>query len=259
MVSHVLVLTVAGACVWLGLWQLDRLDEVRTNNALLASRLLADPVDLAPLADPDARATVDEVALEYRRVEAVGRYRPSDEVLQRGQSHQNQQGFHLLTPFDLTDGGVVLVRRGWVPAAFSEPPVAEAPPPTGEVTLRGVLERPVDQPGFGPRDPEQGPLARVFHTDTARLDGQIDGALFPMVLRAEDPIGVQGSQLPVAAGSPELDGGNHLSYALQWFSFALLAIITYGAWLWTRHRRRAAGGTPQQDTAARVQEQSPTG
>jgi surfeit locus 1 family protein len=232
-VSHLLVLTVAAACVWLGLWQLDRLDQVRTHNDRLAARLQAEPVDLQTLLTGAGSEGVDEAALEFRRVEVAGRYRPAEEVLQRGRSHQNQQGFHLLTPFELRDGGVVLVRRGWVPVDRSSPPVSDAAPPAGEVLLRGVLERPVGQPGFGPRDPDEGRLEQVFHTDTARLDRQVEGVLFPMVLRAEGPIGVEASRLPVAVGSPELDGGNHLSYALQWFSFAVIAVIGYLAWLRT--------------------------
>jgi surfeit locus 1 family protein len=255
--THLLVLAVAGTCIWLGQWQLDRLAEVRANNALLAERLAADPVDLAALADADADRDIDEAALEFRRVEVTGTFRPGEEVLQRNRDHQGQQGFHLLTPLQLTDGGVVLVRRGWVPAALSEPPVQEALPPTTVVTVNGILERPVEQPGFGPQDPDEGTLQRVFHTDTARLDRQIEGPLFPMVLRMEVTEQLPPGELPVAITRPVLDEANHLSYAVQWHAFAVIAVVTYGAYLWSRRRRTAeaasdapdddgpgAGGTP---------------
>ena len=242
LLSHVLVLAVAVVCVVLGNWQLSRLAEVRANNALLAERLEAPALDLAELVGPDA---VDEEALEFRSVTATGVFRPDEEVLQRNRDHQGQQGFHLLTPLELQDGEVVLVRRGWVPASMSEPPVAEALPPDGAVTVTGILERPVSQPGFGARDPDDGHLERVFHTDTQRLDRQVEGALYPMVLRLEtqDPPLTDGpGELPLAIERPELDEANHLSYALQWYSFAALALITYGAWLFTR-RRRTSGAT----------------
>jgi hypothetical protein len=62
-----------------------------------------------------------------------------------------------------------------------------------------------------------------------------------MVLRVDaEPSSVAPGELPVPAGSPELDERNHLSYAVQWFSFALLALVTYGVWLWTRRRRASA-------------------
>lgn len=235
LVSHVLVLTVAAVCVALGQWQLSRLAEVRDNNARLETRLAADPVDLAAVV---ASGAVDPEAYEFRRVEVRGTYRPHEEVLQRNRSHRGQTGFHVLTPLELADGGVVLVRRGWVPAQLSEPPVAEAVPPPGEVVLAGLLERSVDQPSFGARDPGDGVLARVFHADTTRLERQIDGELFPMVLRLEHQRPTSGRDLPLALDRPVLDEANHLSYAVQWHVFALLAVGTYGAWLWSRRRHR---------------------
>lgn len=233
-VSHLLVLGVAALCVALGQWQLDRLAAVRDNNDRLAARLDASPVDLGALvaAGPD----VDQDAYEFRRVEARGAFRPDQEVLQRNREHLGRAGFHVLTPLELTGGGVILVRRGWVPAELSEPPVAEAAPPAGEVVVTGVLERSVSQPSFGARDPDEGVLERVFHPDTARLDRQVDGALFPMVLRLETPTPAGASELPRPLDPPVLSEANHLSYAVQWHSFAALALISYGAWLWKRHR-----------------------
>lgn len=245
-VSHLLVLTVVVTCVALGQWQLDRLHTVRDQNARAEQRMAQGPVDLAALADPGNLAAVDEAALEFRRVEVTGRFRPDEEVLQRNRQYRNQTGFHVLTPLELTDGGVVLVRRGWVPAALDQPPVAEAAPPAGVVTVVGVLERPVPQPSFGPQDPAEGQLDRVFHTDTARLARQVDGELFPMVLRVDTELdNPSEDQLPFPAGPPELDEGSHLSYTVQWHIFAVLALVTYVAWWWRRLRRDDAGGNGQ--------------
>ncbi|MEX2504729.1 MAG: SURF1 family protein [Egicoccus sp.] len=236
LLSHVLVLTVVVVCVGLGQWQLDRLAQVRANNALLAERLEAAPLDLADLVDEPA----DEEALEYRRVRGRGTFRPAEEVLQRNQPHPGQTGFGILTPLELEDGGVVLVRRGTVPPTLDEPPVEEAAPPDGMVEVEGILERPVPQPGFGARDPDEGVLARVFHTDTARLDRQVDGELYPMVVRLQTATDdeVAFDALPVPPTPPVLDEANHLSYAVQWHAFALIALVTYLAWLWQRERRR---------------------
>lgn len=248
LVSHVLVLSVVVGCVLLGQWQLQRLDAVRTSNALVEQRLTADPRDFYDLVDAEPGASVDVDALEYVRVEMEGVYRPEDEVLQRNRSFHGQTGFHVLTPMELTDGHIVLVRRGWVPADLDEPPVAEAAPPEGVVQISGVFEAPVEQPGFGAQDPDDGVLKRVFHTDTARLDRQVDGPLFPMVMRidTEPSPGATRDDLPFPPGSPILDESNHFSYAMQWHAFGLLALVTYGAWLWKNVRRRGtdAGATP---------------
>ncbi len=241
-VSHLLVLTVVVTCVALGQWQLDRLHFVREQNERALDRMAQPPADLAALADPANTDAVDESGLEFRRVEVTGQFRPGEEVLQRNRQFRNQTGFHVLTPLELTGGGVVLVRRGWVPASLDQPPVAEAAPPAGEVTVVGVLERPVPQPSFGPQDPDQGRLDRVFHTDTDRLDRQVDGPLFPMVLRIDTELqNPLEDELPFPAGPPELDEGSHLSYTVQWHIFAALALLTYLAWWWRRLHR---GGQP---------------
>lgn len=254
LLSHVLVLTVVVTCVALGQWQLDRLALVRANNALLEERMQAPPLELADLVD---RRPVDDEALEFRRVTARGSFRPEQEILQRGRQHRGQAGFAVLTPFALEGGGVVLVRRGTVPASMDEPPVAPAAPPDGVVELAGLLERPVPQPGFGPQDPDDGVLERVFHTDTARLDRQIDGELYPMVLRLQTDEPVAHDTLPVPPGPPALDERNHLSYAVQWHSFALIAAITYAAWWRTRLRRD--GSTPRVGFEGRSGEEDPGG
>lgn len=234
-VSHLLVLTVIVACVLLGQWQFARLTEVRAVNSRLAERLALEPLELTDIGSQGA--PIDDDALEFRRVAVEGTFRPDQEVLQRNREHQGQAGFHLLTPLEFDSGQVVLVRRGWVPSAHDEPPVTEAPPPTGTVRVTGYLERSVSQPGFGARDPDDGQLERVFHADVTRLDRQVDGALFPMVVAATETDPPTPQQFPLPIGDPELDEGNHLSYALQWYSFSVLALISYVAWWRTRIRR----------------------
>lgn len=242
LVTHLLVLAVAATCVALGQWQLDRLDTVRASNARSAERAALAPADLgallAGLPQGPERASAVE-ALEFRRVRATGTFLPSEEVLHRNRSLAGRQGFHVLTPFALDDGPVVLVVRGWVPTELDEPPLAEAPPPPGRVTLVGILEASTPQPRFGARDPEEGRLLRVFHADTARLSGQVTGGLAPVVLRAlEDPDATAGAgPLPIVLGPPELDEANHRSYAVQWHVFAALALIAHVAWLRSRLQR----------------------
>ncbi|MEX0953538.1 MAG: SURF1 family protein [Nitriliruptoraceae bacterium] len=235
LLRHGLVLTVVVTCVALGQWQLSRLAEIREVNARLEERLAEPSVDLVALDPlPSAGAPPDDdrvAALEFRAVVARGTWRTDLEVLQRNREHLGESGFHVLTPLELDDGRLVLVRRGWVPSHLDEPPVSEAAPADGPVTVHGVLERPVSPPSFGPRDLDQGHLDRVFYPDTARLAGQMDGALIAPVLRmsAVDPAGA--GDLPLALDGPRLDERNHQSYAVQWFTFALLAAVTYVVWL----------------------------
>ena len=235
LLSHVIVLGVVATLVLLGQWQLDRLDTVRTTNALLVERTELEPLDLL---EALAAGPLDVAALEFRRVSVTGVFRPDEEVLQRNRVQRGLQGLDVLTPLDLGDGTALLVRRGWVPMTMDTPPVTGAAPPDGTVTVTGILERSVDQPRFGARDPDTGVLARVFHPDTTRLDRQTSGTLLPAVLRLDALPGTTSTTLPAPPGPPGLDEGSHLSYAAQWHLFALLALVAYVLW-WRSQLRRA--------------------
>lgn len=234
--GHLLVVAVVALLVSLGQWQVQRLDEVRTANARLSERAASAPVALDALL---AEVGDDPAALEFRRVVVDGTFRAEEEVLQRNRVGRGLQGLDVLTPLDLGDGRALLVRRGWVPTTMDVPPVAGAEPPDGVVRITGVLERSVDQPTFGARDPEEGRLERVFHPDTARLDRQMTGTLLPVVLRMDPLPGTDATTPPAPQGTPALDEGSHLSYAVQWHLFALLALGAYGFWLRSRLRRPA--------------------
>jgi surfeit locus 1 family protein len=236
--GHALVIAVVAVLVSLGQWQLERLEQVRTSNARLAERISAPPMDLGSLLAEVGRSDAD--ALEFRRIVVEGSFRSEEEVLQRNRIQRGLQGLDVLTPLDLGDGTTLLVRRGWVPTSLDTPPVTAAPPPSGTVVVTGILERSVSQPTFGARDPEDGLLTRVFHPDTERLDRQMTGSLLPVVLRMDAPPGAGPTTLPVAPDPPGLDEGSHLSYAVQWHVFGLLALGAYLAWWRARLRRTGA-------------------
>jgi surfeit locus 1 family protein len=247
LLSHVLVLLVVVGCVVAGQWQLQRLDELRTTNERSEERLVATPVELGELAEEAATGGIDDAALEYRRVTTRGTYLADEELLLEGRSYNGQTGRDSFVPLELDDGTLVLVRRGWVPRELGEPPLDDAAPPPGAVELEGYLQRSVPQPtGIAPRNPETGELGVIQIPDVDRIADQLDGPVFPMILRltAQDPppeaspaIAERGLEaLPVIPPVEPFDERNHLSYALQWHSFALLALIAYGAWWRTRLR-----------------------
>jgi len=237
LLSHAIVLSVVAILMTLGQWQLERLDQVRTTNARLTERSSAPAVDVSDLLRD---GTLDAEEAEFRRVTATGVFRPEEEVLQRNRIQRGLQGLDVLTPLDLGDGLTLLVRRGWVPTTMDSPPVLEASPPDGTVTISGILERSVAQPTFGARDPDTGIILRVFHPDTERLDRQMTGRLLPVVLRMDALPDASAVTLPVAPEPPGLDEGSHLSYAVQWHLFGLLALIAYVLW-WRARLQRSDG------------------
>jgi surfeit locus 1 family protein len=88
-----------------------------------------------------------------------------------------------------------------------------------------------------PLPPEQRVVRTLDSAAVARLVGT---PIFPYYI-AQTSDSARGPDRPVRLGEPILDDGSHFSYAVQWFSFALIALIG-GALLVReeRARRRAS-------------------
>jgi surfeit locus 1 family protein len=241
--AHPVVAIVVAVCVALGFWQLRRLDERRTYNARIAQQTALPPENLERLLPSASIDPQEAESRAYRRITVRGAYDPEREVVLRARSFRGRPGNHLLTPVVTGEGAAVLVDRGWVPLPLDEPPVAEALPPPGPVELTGVLLPPEPAGLFGPKDPPPGPVRAISRVDPERLASQLPYSLYPLYLRLENQESPQAGPLPEMVPLPELDEGPHLGYAGQWFLFAAIATITYGALIRreVRGRRREQG------------------
>lgn len=232
-------LLVAATCVRLGIWQLDRLEQRRTLNASIRAGLAAAPAPLGELAGEDP------ATLAYRRVEVAGRYDPSREVLWYGRALNGEPGHHVLTPLLLDEpvagAAAVLVDRGWVPFELDTPPVGPAAPPAGEVTVSGFL-----LPVAGESDVvlERGAGGRVLtvsRDEPAAIGRELGLELYPLPVQLQRQDPPQPSALPAVVPPPELSEGPHLSYAIQWFTFATIALVGYVLLVRRELRDRARG------------------
>lgn len=230
LLGHAIALTLIILFINFGLWQLRRLETRQGYNALLETRLAEEPAPLDRLLERfDASASPsDEDAVAYRRVSVTGRYDPEREVLLRSRALDGQPGYHILTPLLLEDDRALLIDRGWVPYELDDPPIVQAAPPEGEVTLTGILfpEQPQPTGRLGARDPP-GNLDATFWIDTERLEEQLPYRLEPLYVELASQTPAQTGRLPVPPSPPELSSGPHLGYAVQWFSFALTGILGY--------------------------------
>ena len=220
---------VAAVCVRLGFWQLDRLQERRASNQRITAGLEAPITALAPLL---AGSQGDPA---YRRVHVEGTYLVEHELFAYGRPLDGRAGDHVLTPLRVApDGPDVLVDRGWVPFdAQRSAPATDAAPPAGPVSIVGVV-LPAEP---GEAFPE-GEGTSVRAIDPVAIGASLDLDLAPwyVVLQGQRPTP---GPLPVPARLPALDEGPHLSYAIQWFSFAAIALVGYV--LLARRGRAAAG------------------
>lgn len=222
-------------CASLGAWQLNRLADRRALNDRLIAREALPVAEAATLEMRGGRA--DPAA--YRRVRATGVFDVSQEVVLRARPLNGRPGNHVLTPLRLGDGSAIVVNRGWVPLRMDEPGAAEAAPPASQVTVTGILVPSEPAPVvFGPRDPATGRLATIGRIDLERLRAQIPYSIAPLAIAMESQQPSHAA-LPEPAGRPPPGEGPHLAYAVQWFIFAVIALVTT-ALLMRREREAAA-------------------
>jgi cytochrome oxidase assembly protein ShyY1 len=148
-----------------------------------------------------------------------------------------QPAFEVLTPFQLDDGSVVLVDRGYVRPVQGDRTVVVpefASPPGGTVTLTARLR--ADE-----RDPRHRPAERrderlqVYAVGAGVVSDATGLDIRPGYLQLEDDNPGVLAALPL----PELDAGPFLSYAMQWIAFGTMAIL---AWLYFTWREIKPGG-----------------
>jgi surfeit locus 1 family protein len=221
-------------CVRLGLWQWQRWQEAQAAWTRFARG--ADAVQ--PLG---ARALADLPL--YQRVSLPGRLDGAHQFLLDNRSWNGRPGYEVLTPLARSDGGVtLLIDRGWVPftgsrAHLPDVSVAERAP----LDLSGrVAQLPSAGLASGRAAPSlTGPWPRVTSFPTPAELARALGAPLEariLLLDPEAPAGFTRDWQP-----PGMSPLRHLSYAIQWWCFAALALIV---WVVLGVRRACTRRTP---------------
>ena len=241
-----LVLVVVPSFFLLSRWQLHRLDDRRHANALVVANSGSTPVPVGSVMQPDAPASSVGEEQTWRQVSATGRYDVAHQVLVRKRPMDGANGYWVVTPLVTTSGTVLAVNRGWLEAKEgATATVTDVPaPPAGEVTVVGRVRPSEEAP-----DPQPGdlPAGQVTDLDVALVrQAEGDSAVYPgyVDLVASDPAQEAGlTPIPL----PDLTEGPHLSYAMQWVLFALVAVV--GFVLLIRRERDDADQTTHTDVA----------
>jgi surfeit locus 1 family protein len=223
----------------LGTWQVQRLHWKNELIAQITSRTHAPPV---PFAEALAAVRRGE-DLEYTRVAVTGRWIPDQERYLWTPAAEGQ-GWHVYAPLKVSGGPVVIVNRGFVPAAYRDPASRPEPGQAGEVALVGLLRKPEHAGMFTPANDVARNIWYWRDVDgMARSmlpDATIEVASF--ALDAE-----RGPAPPPApqGGTTRLEiANNHLQYAVTWYGLAATLVGVYVAFAWSRlHRGRERADT----------------
>lgn len=164
----------------------------------------------------------------FQRVRIHGRYQTERQFLLDNQTHQGEAGYQVLTPFVLDDGRTVIVDRGWVPFSGYRrhlPDVSFSAPAPLSVVGR-VARLPSVGLSIGRAPPQPGaswPKVTSF-PHMSDLSAALGRPLQQgMVLL--DPHATHGYVRDWHA--PGLPTAQHWSYALQWWSFAVVLVVIW--------------------------------
>lgn len=242
--TTLLVLAAMAVMARLGVWQLDRREQRLARNADLAAKLAAPPLSLnAAAADPTTLPT-DPSEVRYTQAAARGRFDFAHQVILVQQLYQGMPGVHLVAPLVLEGSDrAVLVDRGWVPTDQVEAArQGQLDAESGVVEVVGFLQPSQVLQGRAAERAAQaaaqgGPRQEWYRIDVAALQRQMPYPLLPLYLQQAP--GPQGNiSLPYReAVEVDFSEGPHLGYAIQWFSFALIAGVVYVAAVRARERK----------------------
>jgi surfeit locus 1 family protein len=225
--------------VRLGLWQLERGRERAAINEGLAARLTAPPI-------PFAELPRDTASQRWQRVTLTGRYRYDLEQVQAGRTNAGSPGVHLITPFELMDTAadsaptvdqplashagrdtLVIVTRGWVYSAnASGVDLGRWREHEGEVvSIAGYVLPLVASADTGASRAGAALAPPLRALDRTTLEARLGVPVAPVqVVMTSDSV-ARADSIPRRLAMPAIDPGPHRSYALQWFGFALIAVI----------------------------------
>ncbi len=213
LLAFTIVFTVT--CVALGFWQLRRLAWRKGLNAEVIARLGKPAVPIAQLPRDTAK-------LHYLRVALAGSYDYSHEVRVVDRTFNGSPGVDIVTPVRMAGNDTaLLVTRGWVYSPDGVTVDLSKWREPDSVSAIGYA-RPLAAPMHG-RPTLEGHPGAYRWLDLASLRSSMPYPVYPFTVVLEGDSTVRAG-IPPRVPPPPLDEGPHLSYAIQWFSFALIAV-----------------------------------
>ena len=213
-ISHIFVLALLVSTVNLGLWQLRRLEERKSNNAQIMETTSRESVSVNDLYLHDKDSYQN-----YVPIRAKGTFDENREVYLINRSRDAVPGVEVINSFALETDPVshVVVNRGYLPYKILNDGKSELwKPPSKMLELEGYIML-----AFSDGKLRGNEINRI---DIDLLSAEWGVPLLPVYLQQNQQTM---NDWPAQMKPPELTEGSHFSYAVQWFIFTLIGLVGY--------------------------------
>lgn len=211
-------------CITAGRWQFGRYEVRDAAIHTIKANYQSQPRALADLVPSTDAAVTDDVV--WKRAQVTGHYAPTYTALLRNRPINSTPSVHVLVPFVTQEGTTLLINRGWVPFDTDVNRPSTLPnPPAGTVDVVVHLRK------TEPQTDRQAPVGQVqaINVDAAIKTGLAYGEgdatdlpnVYTQVYGSLDTESVASADAIQPLPRPSTDPKNHLSYAFQWWVFAI--------------------------------------
>jgi len=175
-------------------------------------------------------ARLEEPLVRYRHVVARGQFIGADTILLDNQSRGAQAGYMVFTPLRLSDGGHVVVKRGWIAGSPDRSKLPVITTPDGFVDVEGVAHPPNRR--FLELSVDQLTKTVWQNVTVERFSARFGLDFQPLILEQHS---AQTDGLTRDWQQPASGSAKNYGYAFQWAAMFLL-ILGYHVYIRTRRK-----------------------
>ncbi|WP_214660516.1 SURF1 family protein [sulfur-oxidizing endosymbiont of Gigantopelta aegis] len=219
-------LTMISLLIALGIWQLNRAEEKKTQALQISERISSETLVLNNNSSIKNTQLLLQKDLAYRQIKLSGHFDITNQYFVDNKKYNTRTGYHVISPFIIEQSQqTILVNRGWVDSGGRRNVLPTVKTNEANITLDGQLSLPVKarfRPGIS--QPAEN-LGGIWLYNDLDFYSQLSGTkLVPyiLLLDKQNPHGFI-RQWPEFKANTEM----HVGYAIQWFAFALFSLLAY--------------------------------